>query len=143
MDIRDVIVVLDFGRIELCFGAMHQGRIYIRAPYVLGIQPSVNRSCNPLAKRLPYARGRVITRVYFQFSPPFSFFLSAWTASLLVGSKTFRSYTPRDNEIGERDPLPSIIVVSSFTFLFPFSFPPPSFQKRNDSENGAIRKHGS
>lgn len=127
MDIRDVIVVLDFGRIELCFGAMHQGRIYIRAPYVLGSQPSVNRSCNPLAKRLPcMPRGRVITRVYFQFSPPLPSFsprgprLFSW----FLVTKTFRSY---DNEIGEE-------IFDYCRFLLSLSllllFPPFSKEKR-------------
>lgn len=127
---------------------MHQGRIYIRAPYVLGTQPL--RFTDPVIReQKDYLMLEAASLLEFTFNflhplPSLSF-LSAWTTFLFIGSKTFPIPIPRDNEIGEETFSLRLLsfLFSPFFFLFPFLPPPPPFQKRNDSENEAIRKHGS
>lgn len=62
----------------------------------------------------------------FNFLHPLPSFSPRGPRLFSLARKLFDPIPPRDNEIGERDPLPSIIVVfllSLFFFLFP-SLPP-------------------
>lgn len=88
---------------------------------------SVHRSCNPWAKRLLYARGRVITRVYFQFSPPSSLspFSPRGPRFFSLVRKLFLSLSPVIMKSAKK-PFPFDYCRFFFHFSFFFSSPPPS-----------------